>query len=137
MYRLFQLLLSLVLILSLTACAASQEEAAKGLKVPQGWSGPEKSKVSSEDIGSCVKSKVAEKMDLPGFIGINEANGHMSYHSTEKVVSFSTNLVDTGYRLGDLELWENPQSTAEIYVGKWESGMFPKEFVVYKLGPCS
>lgn len=106
--------------------------------IPQNWVGPNDTGVSSRDLGLCEKSKIAQKMNLPGFIGINFKGEQLSYRSSEKVVQFSQELmVDSGYRLEKLSLLLKKDSVDEVYVGKLNNENKITKVVVYKKGACS
>ncbi|WP_188483336.1 hypothetical protein [Gottfriedia solisilvae] len=106
--------------------------------IPQYWVGPTDTGVSSRDLGQCGKSKIAQKMNLPGFIGINFTGEHLSYRSSEKVVQFSQELmVDSGYTLEKLSLLIKKDSVDEVYVGLLNNKNKITRLVVYKKGACS
>jgi hypothetical protein len=137
MQKPFQVILSLALMLSLMGCRSSDSGSHSNSFPEKAWTGPENGIIFSSDIEHCGKSAIAKKLDLPGFIRINwPDDGSAIYHSTAKLIQFNSELVDSGYRLGDLSLWKKPETNDQVYVGIFEGNNPPKEVVVYELGGC-
>ncbi len=104
----------------------------------ENWKGPTDSGVTSRDLGLCGKSDIAKKLNLPGFIGVNFTDEHLTYRSTEEVVEYSPErMVDTGYKLGNLSLLIKKGSVDEVYVGVLNHKNQLITVVVYKMGACS